>query len=60
MELIDGDPVRFRQPGDIGKPSRGTGELRTGIIETLRRHGEQCRLVRGRQVCPRHKAVQPS
>lgn len=46
VELVDGEPLGLRQPGDVGQPARGAGELRGGIVKPLRRHGEEGGLVR--------------
>jgi len=45
IELVDRELARFRQPGDVRQPARGATELRAGIVEALRRHGEQRQLM---------------
>jgi hypothetical protein len=57
IKLVDGNPVGRRQPGDIGQPARGTGQLRGGVVKALRRHGEQGDLVRRGQAGTVHAAA---
>ena len=45
IELIDLEPLRLGQPGDIRQPTLGASELRGGIVQPVRRHREQGRLV---------------
>ena len=52
IELVDGQVVRLRQPGDVRQPARCAAQFRTRVIEALRRHGEQRHLVRRAQLCP--------
>ena len=54
VELVDRQLARFRQPGDVGQPAGGATELRAGVVQTLRRHGEQRQLVRRGQVSAVH------
>ena len=53
IELVDGQFVRLRQPGDVGQPAARAAQFRARVVEALRRHGEQGPLVRRAQLCLR-------
>jgi hypothetical protein len=46
VELIDAKSGGIGQKSDIGEPAGGTGELGAGHIQPVRRHGEECGLMR--------------
>ena len=46
VELIDAKSDDIGQEGNVGYPARGTSELGAGHIQPVRRHGEECGLMR--------------
>jgi hypothetical protein len=49
IELVDLEPLGFGQPGDVGQPALGAGELGAGLVQPVGRHREQGRFVRRAQ-----------
>ena len=52
IALIDREPGRVGQPGDVGQPALGAGQFGDRVVEPVGGHGEQRGLVRRGQIGP--------